>query len=115
MSLRHNIPEMTAEVFAEKLPQKGKPGKIDDTGLRKRPQFEQIVNYLDYGQENVVFPDRMAKLIRNHPFMTQLDFFVTQEDQENNWKSEHRQHEVEGRTGVQHVCCICSGSGQSDS
>ena len=70
MSLRHSIPEM----IAEKLPRKG-AARIDTTGLQKRPQFEQILNYLTYGQENIVFPDREAKLVRNHPFMTQLDFF----------------------------------------
>ncbi len=75
MSLRRNIPEM----IAEKLPQKGKRTRIDDTGLRKRPQMEEIVSYLESGQETVGFPDRLAKLIRNHPFMTQLDFFDMQE------------------------------------
>ena len=43
------------------------------TGLRKRPQFEQIVAYLDEGQETVRFPDRFAKQICNHPYLTQLD------------------------------------------
>ncbi len=90
MSLRHNIPEM----IAEKLPQKGKRGRIDDAGLRKRPQMEQIVSYLESGQEHIAFPDRLAKLVRNHPFMTQLDFFDMQEDQERKWEEEKRQQEV---------------------
>ena len=76
MSLRHSTPEM----IAENLPRKG-AARIDTTGLRKRVQFEQILNYLTYGQENIVYPDREAKLVRNHPFMTQLDFFDMQEDQ----------------------------------
>ena len=71
MSLRHSTPEM----IAEKLPRKG-AARIDTTGLQKRPQFEQILNYLTYGLENVVVPDREAKLVRNHPFMTQLDFLT---------------------------------------
>ena len=90
MSLRHSIPEM----IAEKLPRKG-AARIDTTGLRKRVQFEQILNYLTYGQENVVFPDREAKLVRNHPFMTQLDFFDMQEDQKNQWEEQKRQQEIE--------------------
>ena len=61
-------------MIAEKLPRKG-AARIDTTGLQKRPQFEQILNYLTYGQENIVFPDREAKLVRNQPFMTQLGFF----------------------------------------
>ncbi len=73
MSLMHNTPDK----IAEKLPEKGKRGR-NDTGLRKCPQFEQIANYPNCGQETVAYPDRMAKLIRNHPFMTQLDFFDMQ-------------------------------------
>ncbi len=59
MSLRHDLPEM----IAQKLPQKGKRGRIDDVGLRERPQYEQIVRYFEYGQGKVVFPDRLAKLV----------------------------------------------------
>ena len=47
-----------------------------------RPQMEQIVNYLMFHQEKVKFHDRAVTLIRNHPFMTQLDFFDMQEAQE---------------------------------
>ena len=90
MSLRHSTPEM----IAENLPRKG-AARIDTTGLQKRPQFEQILNYLTYGQENIVFPDREAKLVRNHPFMTQLDFFDMQEDQKNQWEEQKRQQEIE--------------------
>jgi hypothetical protein len=46
---------------------------INYIGLRKRPQFEQIVNYLEVGQETIAYPDRMAKQFRNHPYLTQLD------------------------------------------
>ena len=90
MSLRRSTPEM----IAENLPRKG-AARIDTTGLQKRPQFEQILNYLTYGQENIVFPDREAKLVRNHPFMTQLDFFDMQEDQKNQWEEQKRQQEIE--------------------
>ena len=84
MSLKRNVPEM----IADRLP--GKQVRIDDTGLRKRPQMEQIVNYLASGQERVNFPDREAKFIRNHPFMTQLDFFDMQEDQERAWEEKKK-------------------------
>jgi len=46
---------------------------IDYTGLRKRPTFEGIVDYLANRQETTKYPDRMAKQIRDHPYMTQLD------------------------------------------
>ncbi len=83
-------------MIAEKLPAKGNRLKkgISPTGLHERPQMEQIVNHLNFGQETVRFPEREAKLIRNHPFMTQLDFFDMQEDQERKWEAETRQHEV---------------------
>ena len=68
---------------------------IDATGLHKRPQMMQIVNYLENGQEKMTHPDREAKLIRNHPFMTQLDFFDMQEDQQRAWAGEERKKEAE--------------------
>ena len=80
MSLKHKVNEM----IGGKLPTKGNPLKngIVAAGLHRRPQMEQIVDYLKFGQEKMQVPDRTAKLIRNHPFMTQLDFFDMQEDQE---------------------------------
>ena len=79
------------------MPEKGmKRNKgIDDTGLHKRPQMMQIVDYLENGQEKMTYPDREAKFVRNHPFMTQLDFFDMQEDQERAWEGEQRKKEVE--------------------
>ena len=68
--------------------------KVDYTGLRKRPQMEQIIDYISHGQETITYPDRQAKFIRNHPYMTQLDFFDMQEDQEKRWEEDMRQREV---------------------
>ena len=56
--------------------------------------MEEIVNYLANHQEKTKFPDREAKQIRNHPFMTQLDFFDTNEDQKRAWEEEKRKREV---------------------
>ena len=93
MSLKHEVNEM----IAQKLPAKGNRLKngINATGLHKRPHMEHIFDYLNFGQETVRFPDREANLFRNHPFMTQLDFFDMQEDQENKWEEEKRHHEAE--------------------
>ena len=63
-------------------------------GLRREPQMEEIVNYLANHQETTKFPDRKAKQIRNHPFMTQFDFFDTNEDQKRAWEEEKRKQEV---------------------
>ena len=47
-------------------------------GLRRKPPMEELVSYLANHQETTRFPDREAKQIRNHPYMTQLDFFDMQ-------------------------------------
>ena len=79
----------------QKLPRISKAGTIAaQSGLRPRPQFEQIVDYLANGQERVNFPDREAKFVRNHPFMTQLDFFDTNEEQKRAWEEQKRQEEA---------------------
>ena len=92
MSLKHEVNEM----IAGKLPSKGTRLKngIVASGLRQRPQMEQIVDYLNFGQEKMKVPDREAKQIRNHPFMTQLDFFDMQEDQEKQWEEQKKQHQA---------------------
>ena len=91
MSLKRNVDEM----ITEKLPQKGRLNKgIVYSGLHKRPQMEQIVDYLVNGQERTNFPDREAKQVRNHPFMTQLDFFDMQEEQQKAWADTMRKQEA---------------------
>ena len=92
MSLKRNVDEM----ITEKLPQKGRINKgIVYSGLHKRPQMEQIVDYLVNGQERTNFPDREAKQVRNHPFMTQLDFFDMQEEQQKAWADTVRKKEAQ--------------------
>jgi hypothetical protein len=88
MSLKRNVDE----IIAVKLPVKASKRNqaIVESGLRARPQMEQIVNYLEYGQEKVNFPDRQATFIRNHPFMTQMDFYDMQEEQEYQWEEQNR-------------------------
>ena len=84
-------------MIAAKLPQKR---ATVSNGLRKRPQFEQIVNYIANDQETIKYPNRMAKQIRNHPFMTQLDFFDMQEDQHRSWEEQVRQREAAQLAGA---------------
>ena len=50
-----------------------KARQISYTGLRKRPTFEAIVDYIANKQETTPYPNRLAKQIRNHPYLTQLD------------------------------------------
>jgi len=70
---------------------------INYTGLRKRPTFEGIVDYLANGQEKTKFPNREAKIIRNHPYLTQLDhigMWEMEEQQESEWKEKEKEHRV---------------------
>lgn len=42
-------------------------------GLHEKPTYEQIINYLEYGQEKIKYPNRDAMKLRNSPYFTQLD------------------------------------------
>ena len=53
--------------------------------------MEELVSYLANHQETTRFPDREAKQIRNHPYMTQLDFFDMQDEQQKAWEEQNRQ------------------------
>jgi hypothetical protein len=67
------------------------------SGLRLRPTFEGIVDYIANGQETIKYPDRLAKFMRNHPYLTQLDgegVMEMQEQQENVWKEQEKEHRV---------------------
>jgi hypothetical protein len=72
---------------------------VDYTGLRPRPQMEQIVDYLANGQPKVKFPNREAKRIREHPYMTQLDFFDMQDSQKTVWEDQKRKEEAKRIAG----------------
>jgi hypothetical protein len=52
--------------------------------------MEELVSYLTNHQETTRFPDREAKQIRNHPYMTQLDFFDMQDEQQKAWEEQNR-------------------------
>ena len=54
-------------------------------GLRREPQMWEIIHYLENNQEKARFPDREARFVRNHPFMTQFDFFDMQDEQARAW------------------------------
>jgi len=67
------------------------------SGLRQRPTFEGIVDYIANGQETIKYPDRLAKFMRNHPYLTQLDgegMMEMQEQQENAWKEQLKDQRV---------------------
>ncbi len=42
-------------------------------GLQRRDKYEEIVDYLEHGQEKIRYPNRRAKQMRESPYLTQLD------------------------------------------
>ena len=67
----------------------------DYGGLREEPQMETIIHYLTHNQELATSPNRQAKMLRNHPFMTQLDFYDMHEEQERTLDEQKREHEAQ--------------------
>ena len=70
---------------------------VTKVGLRKRPTLDGFVDYLANGQETIKYPDRFAKFIRNHPYLTQLDgegMMEMQKQQENVWREQVREQRV---------------------
>ena len=47
--------------------------QVNYSGLRAKPNYAQLIDYLQNGQETIRYPDRFAKQMRNSPYMTQLD------------------------------------------
>jgi len=47
--------------------------QYDFAGLRKRETYEELINYLEHGQELIRYPNRQATQLRDSPYMTQLD------------------------------------------
>ena len=59
--------------------------KYGYNGLKQRPKYDDIVNCLFNDQQLLRYPNRFAKQIREHPYMTQLDgdgFMEMQDQQE---------------------------------
>ena len=97
MSLKRNLAKRAAQQLPADVPAKSSAGIM--SGLRPRPQFEHIVDYLASGQERVHYPDRAAKQIRNHPYLTQLDFFETVDEQRKVWEEQRREEEINKLAG----------------
>ena len=47
--------------------------EINYKGLHKRKNYEQLLDYLQNNQDMIRYPDRLAKQMRNHPYLTQFD------------------------------------------
>ena len=45
---------------------------INYTGLKRRETYDEIVDYLEHGQEQIKYPNRKAKQLRESPYLTNL-------------------------------------------
>ena len=45
---------------------------INKVGLRERPSYDELIGYLQGGQEKIKFPDRFAKRVRESPQLSNL-------------------------------------------
>ena len=45
---------------------------INKQGLRERPSYDELIGYLQYGQEKISYPNRFAKQLRETPQLSNL-------------------------------------------
>ena len=59
--------------------------KYDKVYLRKRPQYDEMINEIELKQPKIKYPNRVAQFMRNTPQLSQFDgdyLFLTIEEQE---------------------------------
>ena len=69
-------------------------------GLRQRPDYAKLANYLQNDQEIVKYPNRIAKQLRESPYLTQLDgegYLEMQDQQQKIMKAQQREQEIRRR------------------
>ena len=45
---------------------------INKQGLREKPSYDELIGYLEYGQEKITYPDRFFKQLRETPQLSNL-------------------------------------------
>ena len=65
--------------------------KYDKVYLRKRPQYEEMIDEIELKQPKIKYPDRVAQFMRNTPYLSQFDgdqSCINMEEQESNMAKE---------------------------
>ena len=64
--------------------------------LRKKPTFNELINYLQNERPKIRYPDRTATLLRNSHYLSQFDgnLFDLEEQQKNIAKAQLRETEI---------------------
>ena len=54
--------------------------------LRRKPTYNELINYLEFEQPKIKYPDRRATFLRNSPYLSQFDgdSWIDLEEQEQN-------------------------------
>ena len=77
--------------------------------LHKRPHFDELVNYIEYKQPKIHYPNRDATFLRNSPYLSQFDgdSWIDLEEQQNNMLKEklieNELIKIAGKTGLTHL------------
>lgn len=70
--------------------------KYDNLYLRKRPSYDEMIDYIEIKNPKIKFPNRLATFFRNSPYGSQFDgdnSFINLEEQENNIAKQRLQEE----------------------
>jgi hypothetical protein len=69
--------------------------------LRRKPTYNELINYLEFEQPKIKYPNRIASFLRNSPYLSQFDgeSWIDLEKQENDINKE-RMKEMEVRRRV---------------
>ena len=64
--------------------------------LRKKPTFNELINYIENEQPKIRYPDRSATFLRNSHYLSQFDgnLFDLEEQQKNIAKAQLRETEI---------------------
>jgi len=62
--------------------------------LRKKPTYNELINYLEFEQPKIKFPNRDATFLRNSPYLSQFDGqnWIDLEKQENDISKENERN-----------------------
>ena len=84
--------------------------KYDKVYLRKRPQYDEMIDEIELKQPKIKYPDRVAQFMRNTPYLSQFDgeqSFINMEEQESNMAKEQVLQQairlMAGRNGSTHA------------
>jgi len=64
--------------------------KFIEESLRKRPTYDEVIDYIENKQPKIKYPNRTATFLRNSPYLSQFDgdSWIDLETQENNIERE---------------------------